>query len=150
MAIVLKKTARQEPVTEQHIAALAEMIDKVGALQEEAELIKARIKKEEAKLKPYAAAVKALQDAINNLDIDADSTFEESGAAFIVEVGTKAKSRAVKDLPLIRKMLGEATFMQLATVKMGDLDKYLTPPQLAQVLATERGSRSMKLNRKEA
>ena len=38
--------------------------------------------------------------------------------------------------------------MKLATVKLGDLDAYLTPPQLEQVLETKRTAHSVKVTKR--
>jgi hypothetical protein len=157
MAIVLKKKLRlAQPEFEQEesqdagaqVSVLAELIDKVGKLSEEAELTKARIKKEERKLKPYQDALKELQAKLAGMGADADTPLEFDGKAFELLAGEQAKSRSIKDLHQVRQILGDATFMQLASVKMGDLDKYLTPPQLDAVLKTERGARSLKITRK--
>lgn len=67
---------------------------------------------------------------------------------YALEAGARGTSRAIKNLALIKKFLGDATFMELASVKLGDLDKYLNPQQLAMVLETSRGARAIKFTRR--
>ncbi|MBN7763667.1 hypothetical protein JYP52_21245 [Nitratireductor aquibiodomus] len=131
------------------LAEIAELIDKVGDLQEEAAPIMERIKKDTEKLKPYKAAMKELQTKVDALENDPDDTVEQDAAKFRMEAGTKGTSRSIKSIEKAKKHLGVKTFMQLATIKLTDLDKYLTPPQLEEVLASERSSRTIKLFRRE-
>jgi hypothetical protein len=161
MPLVLKKKPAPAPVSNKaaskkkpalsvvsniRVSALAEIIDRVGSLQDDALIIKARIKADEEKLKPYADALKNLQAAIDKFIVPDDDTITELGEKYKLVAGAKAKSRKIKNLALVRKFLGEETFMELASVKLGDLDKYLAPPQLDKCLETSRGSRALKLS----
>lgn len=126
---------------------LGPLIDKVGRLADEAEAITKRIKAEQAKLKPYKDALAELQEKVDALTLGDDEKVERKGAAFFATVGVRGTSREVTDLAKARKLLGDKVFMECATVKLGDLDKYLTPPELAQVIKSTRGSRSLKIER---
>ena len=73
-------------------------------------------------------------------EMEAEDTAEIQGEHWLLEVGACAKNpRAVKDLPAIKKMLGEEAFLKLVKVNLGDLDKYLLPEQLAKVVDSDTG-----------
>lgn len=151
MAIVLTKkkpVVEEVPALAPELQEIVELIDRIGPLQEEAELIAARIKQETERLKPYKDAMKELQTKVDALETDPDQPLEQLAKVFRMEAGAKGTSRSIKDLEKIKKFLGNKTFMELATVKLGDLDKYLTPPQLAEVLTYEHSSRGIRIIRR--
>lgn len=127
---------------------LQQQIDLVGQLQLEAEPIQKRIEEDQQRLVPLAEATKKLADMIADYDADPDQKLNIDAAMHRLEAGLVGTSRSIKDLKAVKKMLGEETFMKLASVKLGDLDKYLTPPQLEQVLKTSRTKRTIKVIRK--
>lgn len=147
--ITIPKKAKSDMIPDTLLSQFAAEIDSVGKLLEEAEPIQAEIKKLQAKLKPLAEAQKSLQARLDALPIgdDAEGQFEY-GIAFLAEVGKKGTSRSVKDLTVVKKHLGDDLFMKLASVTLKSLDQYLTPPQLAEVLTSERTSRSVKITRR--
>jgi hypothetical protein len=157
---VLKfKTKMKEPQVEAEIAEVAEtakiiplspyaeLVDQVGALTEEAAPILAEIAALQAKLAPLAEKRAELQQAFDAMGDD-DETPRLGGVHFIAEAGKRGTSRSIKDMQLVKKLMGSETFMKVATVKLGDIDKYLTLPQRDQVIATARTSRTVKIARK--
>ncbi len=151
MAIVLtKKKVIEAPSIETGVpdftlSEFADLIDEVGALQEDAEKIQARIKKEQEKLKPYNDAMKRLKDRIAEIEDKDDEELEELGSRYVVEAGKRGTSREITDMGKVKKLLGGELFMQLATVTLKNIDDYMTPPQKAQVLKENRTTRTIKV-----
>jgi len=146
--IIIPKKKVEAAVVEP-VSPIAAELDLYGRLAEEAQPIVLEIAALQAKLKPMLDAKKALEAKIDALEIGDDvEGHVERGAAFEAEIGKRGKSRAIKDMNAVRTAMGTALFMQLATVKLGDLDKYLTPPQLELVLKTERTAHSVKVTKR--
>jgi hypothetical protein len=124
----------------------ADLVDQVGALTEEAAPILEQIAALQAKLQPLAEKKAELQKVMDELPGD-DEAHRLNGAIFRADAGKKGNSRSISDMALVRKMLGAETFMDVATVKLGDLDKYLNGQQLEQVTTTSRTRRTVKVTR---
>lgn len=63
-----------------------------------------------------------------------------SGKHWDLEVGVAASNpRKVKDVMAIQSMVGIETFCQIAKVNISDVDKYLTPEQVASVVDSDTG-----------
>jgi len=60
-----------------------------------------------------------------------------------VKFGQMGTKRYVTDVAKVHKLLGDEAFYAIVTANLTDLDKYLTPAQLDQVIATGYGSRTM-------
>lgn len=131
------------------LSAHAELIDEVGALTEEAAPILAEIGKLQALLVPLSEKKAELQKIMDALGGDEDA-LKETGGLFYVEAGKRGKSREITDMALVKKLMGTETFMKVATVKLGDIDKYLTLPEREQVTKTNRTSRTLKIARRAA
>ena len=144
--ITLPKKAKQA-LPETLLSSLTTEIDTIGKMLEEAEPITAQIKALQEKLKPLAKAQKDLQakiDALEGLDDDQEGHVE-NGVVYMAEIGKRGTSREIKDLGKVKTLLGDETFMKLASVTLKSLDQYLTPPQLQEVLRYERTSRSVRI-----
>ncbi len=147
MLTITKVKSQAEPI--ELLSELAAEIDLFGQLAEEAQPILAEITALQLKLKPMADAKKALEAKIDALDVDDDCEGHvEKGAIFEATVGKRGKSREIKDLAKVKKLIGVELFMKLATVKLGDIDNYLTPPQKAEVLKESRTAHSVKVGRR--
>lgn len=60
--------------------------------------------------------------------------------------GERAIKRTISDLELVKKFMGQKTFMDVATVGLKAVDDYLTPEQREQVLTVEQtGGRKMRV-----
>jgi hypothetical protein len=128
------------------VSPWAELVDHVGALQEEAAPIIAQIAELQEKLKPLAEKKAELQKIMDELPGD-DAPQRLNGTIFRADAGKKGSSRSIKDMALVKKFMGAETFMKVATVKLGDIDKYLTGDQREQVTETSRTSRTVKVTR---
>ena len=128
------------------LSEFAEKIDLLGKLTVEAEATIEKIKTLQEKLKPVAAAKAEVQAMIDLLEVgdDVDDNVQ-LGEVYKVEVGKKGSSRNIKDLAMVKKLMGTDTFMKVATVTLKDIDAYLTPPEKLQVLTTKRTARGFKL-----
>lgn len=65
-----------------------------------------------------------------------------TGKHWLLEAGACGKNaRKLKEdaIPKLRKMLGDETFAKLAKVNIGDVEKYCTPDQVAQVINDDVG-----------
>ncbi len=153
MSIIIKKKSgsvavfaqvQEEPL----LTELQTQIDLVGTMQEETAEILDRIKAETERLKPFKDEMTKLQKMVDQIESDPDLKLNDMGVLFRLEAGVVGNSRVIKDMSKIRQMMGDALFMKLASVKLGDLDKYMTPPQLAEVLEIDRTTRSVKIIRR--
>lgn len=104
---------------------LAAEIDALGALGREVEAARALVKDYEQRVQAVLARLRAARET------------NHAGAAFEASVDeTVVNRREIVDLPRILVQLGPETFMQLASIRLGDLDKYLDESQKADVLKT--------------
>lgn len=147
MAIKLTKKKPEVAIAFDQAAQtdLEKQIDLVGALQEDAAKVAAKIKKLNEELKPFKDAMKALEAMVSEMDGDPDQVLEEAGSRFRLEAGKKSTSRSIKDMARVREIMGDELFMTVVDVKLKDIDDYLTPPQKEEVLSSERTTRSIKV-----
>lgn len=147
MAIKLTKKKAEVPIAfDQDVQTdLEKQIDVVGALEEDAVKVAAKIKKLSEELKPYKDAMKVLETMVAEMEGDDDALLFDQGNRFRLEAGKKASSRAINSMAKVREYMGDELFMSLATVRLKDVDDYLTPPQREKVLDTERTTRSIKV-----
>lgn len=147
MTVLLKKKPIAVSPAADPYAALKAKIDEVGRMEVEAKKIEARIKAEQAKLKPYKDGVAELLAMVEEFGLSADQVLEKSGESFAAEFGAKGQSRSITDLGKVRSFMGDDLFMQLASVTLKNIDDYLTPPQKEACLTTERTKRSVKFSK---
>ena len=101
---------------------------------------------------------KRLGDAKKDLETLLKKYFEEKeltaeedyifvGELFQCDLGQMGMKRTIHDIRKVRDYLGDDAFMGLATVKLSDIDTYLSVAQKDQVLDSKReGSRVMKFS----
>jgi hypothetical protein len=131
------------------LSGIAAEIDAYGTLLAEAGPILAKIKELQNTLKPLKEAETALHAAIDEFDFKDDiEDHLERGEKFMVAIGPRGSKRSVKDMALVKATLGQKLFMEIASVTLKDLDAYMTPPQLALVLKTERTTHSIKVTKR--
>lgn len=147
MAIKLTKKKAEVPIALQQDVQtdLEKQIDLVGALQEDAAKVAAKIKKLQEELKPFKDAMKTLETMVAEMDGDDDQAVEEAGTRFRLEAGKKGTSREITNMARVREIMGDELFMSLAEIKLKDVDDYLTPPQKEEVLKTSRTTRTIKV-----
>jgi hypothetical protein len=133
------------------LSEIAEEIDAYGAAAEAAQPILDKIAALQGSpvLAALAKARKALEARVDALPVDDDcEDHVEKGAAFEATIGKRGRSREIKDMAEAKWALGDQLFMTLATIKLGDLDKYLTPPQLEKVVKVKRTAHAVKVARR--
>lgn len=68
-------------------------------------------------------------------DFRPDCLIEIRGSKWTLTIGPATKvARQITSILAVFKMLGQKTFMKLAKISLGDLQRYLTPEQLDAVL----------------
>lgn len=126
---------------EAELSAHKALIDELGEMTADYQAAKKFIKAYEEKAKKLKETLDAKAPA--------DQAFAELGEDYLAEFTPKARQRVVTDMNAVRQHLGHATFMQLVQIRMGDLDKYLTPDEMQTCVATlQDGSRSVQFLKK--
>jgi hypothetical protein len=121
----------------------AKVIDKVVSAQivspetvdEYAEL-KAKLDKKNEKIAPLAKEVAALEKGIlGAVDevVDPSVPLDLQGYENELKIGAKGEKISLSDIEAVRDILGEETFMKLATITITNAKKYMTPEQLESV-----------------
>lgn len=131
-----------KPTVNIAVCEKADLIDEIGDLLPQVAKIDAEIERLNELRKPFEDRMKELT-AFATGEGKTDETVTLYGERFYVEAGKRKETLKLTDLPQAAKMLGQATFMQLAKLNVGDLRKYLTPPQLEKVTETEEGDRKV-------
>lgn len=73
-------------------------------------------------------------------EYDPLETVTVKGDIWRLDVGVAARNPGkVTDMKALAKILGQETFMKLAKVNLGDVEKYCTPEQVAKVVDTDTG-----------
>lgn len=82
------------------------------------------------------------------VSLQPEDSAELTGSHWVLEIGPARRNASrLKDgaIPVIRAMLGEETFHNIASVSIANCNKYLTPAQLDQVLDTGTGYSSSRI-----
>ena len=121
----------------------AKVIDKVVASQivspetvEEYASLKAKLDRKQEKIAPLAKEVATLEKGIlGAVDevVDPGTPLELQGFENELKIGAQGQKVALTDIEACKDILGEETFMALATISVANLKKYLTPEQLEAV-----------------
>lgn len=147
---VKQKQAAKTAVASQH--ALLPVIDELGEIQAEI----AKLKKSAAVLKLAKLAEREQElkgvicDEFDDFDL-ADVETKIEASQYVCKIGVMGNKRLAKEgaAPKMMELLGPDTYYKLAKVNLSDLDKYLTPDQVAQVLDKERTStRTIKVTKR--
>lgn len=110
-----------------------ELADHYGALHDQTNAIM-----ESPAFHHFDLAAKELAKRIK-AQVEPSDGAELSGAKFTLEIGACAKKpRQVSNMPLLASLLG-TKFVELASVRLSDVDKYLTPEQQVQVVNSDTG-----------
>lgn len=139
MAILLKTKTQPKPLRtkivvdphEEKVTEIVKMVDELAGLTAEYEAAKKTVKE-------YEAAKKKLGDIASSILPGPDATRTFSGALGIVEVGACGSARKIEDMAAVRKALGDATFMKVASVGLGELDKLLSGAEKSALLVQVR------------
>ena len=145
MAIAITKTkpkaeAKQgvELEAPQNLAdfSLEELADRYGSLEDQVNALKMN-----PVFANFADVAKELNSRLEK-ELDHTDEAELSGQHWTLEIGPESKNaRALKEgaMPKLQAILGMETFAGLAKMNLSDIDKYLTPEQVAQVVDTDTG-----------
>ncbi len=113
------------------------------AMIDEYVLLTKKLAKATEKLKPYLEKISTMEkqfsDAVDE-SAEAADEFTLEGVKFNIEYTAKGNARDITDKITALKMLEKVKkglAMELAKIGLGDLDKYLTPDQLAKVTKSE-------------
>lgn len=127
-----KEVAPEEMTIEQLADSYGDLQDKIAALMNDP--IFAKFKLVETALKAKLA------------EYPVDVGLNITGAHWMLEVGPCSKSpRKVEDVAAVAQMLGQTTFMKLASIGIGDAEKYLTPEQVSKVVSKEKYTANRKI-----
>lgn len=122
---------------------IRDVIDELGTLNEELKADKRIKRQKELKdsLKKYIDSHASFKNAEKEDTLTTDN--------FLVEVSKNSLKRFIKNMELVRTVLGHDVFMKIADVKLGDLDKYLTPDELNACVqfSRDKGTRTTKFSR---
>jgi hypothetical protein len=130
-------------VTEATIAP--EMVDEYVALTK-------KVAKAQEKLKPYLDKISEMEKEFSvavDESVGPAEEFTLEGVEFNIDYTSKGNARDITDKATAFKLLEKVKkglALELAKVGLGDLDKYLTPEQVAKVTVTEaRNARRKKI-----
>lgn len=118
---------------------LEELADEYGNLNDEVEAIM---------MDPRIHRLKEVQKALlKGLDsYEPQDSLTIKGSKWRVEAGPCSKSpRKIVDMEKSMKFLGKETFMKLASIGVGDAEKYMTPEQVEQVASEVAYTKNRKL-----
>lgn len=153
---VTNGTAVRTPTVSHYQTAIPfeiiQMIDEVGALQDEAEAMAKRIKILQARLRPYSEKLKQLADAVSKyateLGLGPDQEFTQTTDDFVLIAGKASTVRTVIDTQRAMKIIGRKLFFEKCTIGLGIIDQYLTPEKKQKVVRIERCTRGIKVFRR--
>lgn len=120
-----KATASEKPQTEVRVA---EIIDAMGVLA-------AEIKPLEKKKKEYEELRKELV-ALTMAQAEPQAEEVLAGDQFQVAIGAASMKREVAANSVVYKVVGHETFMALAKISLGDIDKYVTEDLKAKIVTS--------------
>lgn len=89
-----------------------------------------------AVIKKHETLGRAIKGWFSDLRPEADTRAE--GNRYVLLVSPAEPRRQIIDMPAIFALLGKEKFLALASITLDDLEKALTPDQLAGVIATAR------------
>jgi hypothetical protein len=104
-----------------------------------------------AKLKRKLENLAPLQEQVAQMEkslisaadevVDAGTPVTLTGNTYVVALSAQGKKNVIKNMDLAVEMLGEDLFLKLAKITMKDLQAYLTPDQLEQVVSSSYASK---------
>jgi len=155
MAVVIQKKKTETKVLAPSIpeesASITEKVDLLGQMKRDMDSLAAKLKND-----PIAKLLAETKSSFDTLkksiveeataNMEPNESVEVVGTESKLIVGKKAKKRTVTDVAGIYEYLGDEVFFKLATVTLGNVDKYLTPSQVESVVETsQNGARSVRL-----
>ena len=121
------------------LAEAAKLADQLGSLQDE-------VKAAKKVVKTAGELSKKIQELCEAHINGPEGSKTILGEAFTVLIGPRVTERKITDMQKLYEMMGHETFLALAAIKMGDIDKYLSKHQQGQCIsANKTGSREFKI-----
>lgn len=138
-----KVKAKAKPGSKEELAA---MVDEIGALQGDLEILQAE---------PVFAKAREMAEKVDELKVEfrarmdvalkPDQKTEIGGQTYVATVGMKANKVTITDVETIHSFMGK-DFYKIASVLIKDINDYLNPEQREQVTVKDRtGTRSLKI-----
>ncbi len=138
-----KVKAKAKPGSKEELAA---MVDEIGALQGDLEILQAE---------PVFAKAREMAEKVDELKVEFRTRMDEAlkpdqkteigGQTYVATVGAKANRTTVTDVETIHSFMGK-DFYKIASVLIKDIKDYLNPEQREEVTVTDRtGTRSLKI-----
>lgn len=127
-------------------------IDRLVSMLPEAEKIAKKVKDLQKEMAAFGEAEKELlaliKDDFRYNDTGPDEGYRISGTLGYVDVGKKGTKREIVDMPALRLILKDSTFMKLAKINLKDVDQYLTPKEKVVCIEETRTDRGIKVEAK--
>ena len=137
MTLALKSKSEIKSKAKSAAAEQAAVVDRL------AEIAK-KLAKLDPLLKEKAELEKGLREAAEDVAPDEIVTFE--GTDFNFVLSAQREERRITDMKMVRKLMGNETFMEVAKVTLKDIDNILSGEEREKVLESGRtGSRTGKL-----
>jgi len=116
--------------------SIEELADRYGSLEDQVNAIMQR---------PEFAQLQLVKAELNKrieAQLESEDTAEIKGKHWLLDIGACRKnSRALFPDAILKleKFVGKETFLSIAKVNISDIDKYLTPSQVEQVVNSDTG-----------
>jgi len=129
-------------------------VDEIGALQDEAAALEEKLAKTQTAQRLVQLRAEMVEKTAQmreelSYGLEPDEKTELRGESYRARLGVCRKETTVPDVRAVAELLGDE-FWEIAQVRIGDLNRYLTEKQLKQVVTERRKgdeSRSLKVER---
>ena len=150
MAIVIPKLKLKvvESQPQSELSEIAMLADEIGEARPAFEKLQTKIAELSGQGKPYLEKLAKLAGLIDKLELEDDGTTVEKGEGFQAEISKRGSQRLITSMEMVKTLMGQELFMKLATVRLKDIDDYLTAPQREQVIKTDRTKRTVKIEKR--
>lgn len=140
-----KKTTTLKPVAYPVVKTIGQVLDEWVDMDKSAKKVREKIAALQQQLEPLAALEKQIAEFVQTNYPATEAPEEEytvEGEHSRMRVRPSTQKREVVDKAVIKKAMGAKKYDELAEIKLGDIDKYLTPEEQAKALKisfTKRG-----------
>lgn len=137
MTVTIQKQVPVEVPVQEEKFAKQQIVEAVDEYGEE----RAKLMAKMAKLEPLQKKVSGLENDLRtyvDLHTPKDEEAKLEGEKYEALFGKMGNQAEITDKALVREMLGDELFFELAKISITDLRSYLNPKQLKKVLQEER------------
>jgi hypothetical protein len=128
MSVTIVKQAKKTSVTKAAIKALVDALTEYKAVLDSAKAVQ----------KQYDTGRKKLLEFIPDVPPDMPITFE--GSHSVASFAACSKERKITNMKALHKMLGDEVFYKVCSVKLADVDAYLSEDESAAILSEQFGT----------